>query len=410
MTDIPYTTSLITPQWRIEEALRERLAELGGAVEFGTQLTGFTQSQHAVSATVTSGTQAETLQSEWLVGCDGGRSLVRKRAGIAFQGETHDDIQMLVADVHVAGLDRQAWHMWRDADGTVSLCPLPSTDTFQFQASISPGQDAQPDLATMQRLLTHRSGRGDIVLAKPQWSSLWRANIRLAESYREGQIFLAGDAAHVHSPAGGQGMNTGIQDAHNLGWKLSAVARGDAAPGLLNSYAAERRPVAAHVLTLSNARLASAIQDNGISTTRDEHTIQLDVNYRSSWLSWDDRDDTARLRAGDRAPDATGLRQVGGHDVRLFDLTRGPGWTLLAFGDTPARVPTDLEVRTLHVVDTPAAKNEVADTHGHLAHTYGAGDHTLVLIRPDGYIGLICDAGTSAIVTGYLAELHQIRA
>ena len=324
--DIPYPASLITPEWRIEEALRLRLAELGGAVEFGTALGSFEQSDEAVSAVVVKGGEAETVTARWLVGCDGGHSIVRKQAGIAFEGETREEVRMIVADVEVDGLDRDAWHMWRHEEGIVSLCPLPSTDVFQYQAGIAPGQDPELSLANMQAILERRSGRTDIRLHEPEWSSLWRANIRLVDRYREGRVFLAGDAAHIHSPAGGQGMNTGIQDAHNLGWKLAAVAKG-AAPALLDSYEAERRPVAAGVLALSNARLKQAIEQKGIPTRRDASTMQLGVNYRGSALARDDRDETALLRAGDRAPDATGLTTVEG-ERRLFDLTRGGRFTL----------------------------------------------------------------------------------
>jgi 2-polyprenyl-6-methoxyphenol hydroxylase-like FAD-dependent oxidoreductase len=269
--DIPYTTSLITPEWRIEEALRLRLAELGGAVEFGTALDSFEQSDEGVSAVVIKGGEAETVTARWLVGCDGGHSIVRKQAGIAFNGETREEVRMIVADVAVDGLDRDTWPMWRHEEGLVSLCPLPSTNVFQYQAVIASGQDPELSLANMQAILERRTGRTDIRLHEPEWSSLWRANIRLVDRYREGRVFLAGDAAHIHSPAGGQGMNTGIQDAHNLGWKLAAVAKG-ASPVLLDSYEAERRPVAVGVLALSNARLKQALEEKGISTRRDATT------------------------------------------------------------------------------------------------------------------------------------------
>lgn len=163
---------------------------------------------------------------------------------------------------------------------------------------------------------------------------MWRANIRLVDRYREGRILLAGDAAHIHSPAGGQGMNTGIQDAHNLGWKLACLAR-SASPRLLNSYDAERRPVAAGVLALSNARLAQTLADKGIPARRDASTTQLGVNYRGSALARDDRDESASLRAGDRAPDAARLNTLEG-DCRLFDLTAGGRFTVLSFGAAPA--------------------------------------------------------------------------
>jgi 2-polyprenyl-6-methoxyphenol hydroxylase-like FAD-dependent oxidoreductase len=402
--DIPYPASLITPQWRTEEALRLRLAELGGAVEFGTALASFEQSGEGVSAVVVRDGEAETVTARWLVGCDGGHSIVREQAGIAFVGETHEEVRMIVADVEVDGLDRDIWPMWQHEEGFVSLCPLPSTSVFQYQALIAPGQNPETSLANMQATLDRRTGRTDIHLHEPQWSSLWRANIRLVDRYRERHVFLAGDAAHIHSPAGGQGMNTGIQDANNLGWKLAAVSSG-ASPALLASYEAERRPVAAHVLALSNARLKQALEHEDIRARRDASTIQLDVGYRGSALARDDRDETAPLRAGDRAPDATRLATAEG-ERRLFDLTRGGRFTLLRFEAAPAVEGAQSGLRTLHVVGQPACPDDITDTKGYLASAYGATQRTLVLLRPDGYIGLISDAGDVSAVSRYLAAIN----
>ncbi|MGV9295311.1 FAD-dependent monooxygenase [Amycolatopsis sp. NPDC003676] len=379
----------MTPQWRVEETLGLRLAELGGAVEFGTAIESFDQSADAVTAVLRTGDQTETVRAQWLVGCDGGRSVVRKQAGIAFDGETDEQLRMIVADLAVDGLDRDAWHMWRCDEGFVSLCPLPSTDLFQYQASF--GGEPSLDLATLQTIFDRRSGRGDLRLHKPEWTSVWRSNTRLAERYRNGRVFLAGDAAHVHSPAGGQGMNTGIQDAHNLGWKLAA-----ASPALLDTYEAERRPVAAGVLQLSTARLAEAVKQKSIPIRSDRDTTQLNVNYRGSVLARDDRSESAQLRAGDRAPDAPGLTTTTG-ERRLFDLTRGGRFTLLNFGPR-----FESSVRTFHVVTTPSAADEIADSGGHLARAFAPTDRTLVLLRPDGYVGLISDAGDFAAVTEYL--------
>lgn len=225
-------------------------------------------------------------------------------------------------------------------------------------------------------------------------------------------MFLAGDAAHIHSPAGGQGMNTGIQDSHNLGWKLAAVEQGSS-PALLDSYEEERRPVAAGVLKLSDALLAQVLKDGGITTRRDASHLQLDVGYRGSSLARDDRDDrddcdncdgAARLRAGDRAPDATGLHTIEG-TRRLFDLLRGGVFTLLSFGPAPELTPSRSDLRVLRVVGSPSASGELADAGGHLAHAYEAGERTRVLIRPDGYVGLISDAGDPTAIADYLARL-----
>ena len=323
-------------------------------------------------------------------------------------GETLDDVRMIVADVAVEGLDRGAWHMWRHDGGMVSLCPLPSTDVFQYQASVAPGQDPGLDVANLQSILERRSGRTDVRLHEPRWRTLWRANVRLVTEYRVDRVFLAGDAAHIHSPAGGQGMNTGIQDAHNLGWKLAAVVRG-ASPRLLDTYEAERRPVAAGVLALSNARLQQTMEEKGIPTRRDASTTQLDIGYRDSVLSRDDRDDSATVRAGDRAPDATGLVTVDG-TRRFFDLTRGGDLTVLSFGPVPDGALEGLDVRTVRVVDRPTGPDDVADAAGHLVRAYGARAGTAVVIRPDGYIALVCDACTLAAVREFLVTSPMLRA
>ena len=401
--DIPYPSTLITPQWRIEESLRWRLGQLGGAVEFDTALAGFEQSDEDVSAAVVRGGTPETITARWLVGCDGGRSLVRKRAGIEFEGATHEQLRMIVADVAVDGLDRDTWHVWRHEEGFAALCPLPSTDTFQYQASLASNQDPETSLANMQAILERRSRRGDIHLREPVWSSLWRANIRLVDRYRAGRVFLAGDAAHIHSPAGGQGMNTGIQDAHNLGWKLAAVTRG-ADPALLDSYDAERRPVALGVLALSNERLRQAIEQRGIPVQRDATTMQLGISYRDCASVRDDRDDAALLRAGDRAPDATHLITTDG-ERRLFDLTRGGHVTLLNFGAPAVTEAPPYDTETFHVVAEPFGRNDIVDTARHLARAYEATERTLVLIRPDGYIGMISDAGDPSAVSDYFAGI-----
>jgi 2-polyprenyl-6-methoxyphenol hydroxylase-like FAD-dependent oxidoreductase len=256
--DRPYQQPLITPQWRVEEALRHALEKAGAHVDFGCELTGFTQDEHGVCADVTGASGPEKISARWLVACDGGKSAIRHLAGIAFLGETLEAFRMLVGDMRVEGLDRQHWHIWRNAEGFAALCPLPSTGLFQFQASVGPNQASETTLDNCRTMLRQRTGRSDLVLSDPGWLSLWRANVRMVDRYRAGRIFLAGDAAHVHSPAGGQGMNTGIQDAYNLGWKLAAVVRGaDAA--LLDSYEEERLPVAARVLGISTDLMNAAV-------------------------------------------------------------------------------------------------------------------------------------------------------
>ncbi|MCX7523092.1 FAD-dependent oxidoreductase [Microbacterium sp. STN6] len=399
--DIPYAASLITPEWRVEEALRLRLEELGGRVEFGTELVSLSQDDDGVKAEIVSGGVTSTITSRWLVGADGGHSVTRKQIGATFVGETREDVRVTIADLPVTGLSREAWETWRHPEGLLSLSPLPSTDLFQYIASLAPGAEPRLDLPGLQATLERRTGRSDIRLHEPVWTSVWRANVRLVEHYRVGNVFLAGDAAHIHSPAGGQGMNTGVQDGYNLAWKLAAVVGNNAPVELLDTYESERRPVAMHVLAQSNARLAETIKTNGLPVKRDASTIELDVGYRGSELASDDRNDQSSLRAGDRAPDATGLTTTGGRR-RLFDLIGGGLFTLLSFGPTTLAGLSIPGLRILHVVPEPQREGEIADDGRNLVRSYEAAQNTLVVIRPDGYIGLISDAGDSDTVSRYL--------
>jgi len=223
----PYASPLIIPQFRVEERLRALLARYEADVELSTKLISLQQDEEGVTATLQYPKGEESVRCRYLVAADGGRSFVRKFLDVPFEGETWKDERMYVGDVRLRGLDREAWHTWPNHPGGVlALCPLPSTDLYQLQAQIPAGEEQEPSLELFQGLVTGRTGGMDIELTDAPWMSLYRANVRMASRFRIGRVFLAGDAAHVHSPAGGQGMNTGIQDAYNLGWKLGRVLDG----------------------------------------------------------------------------------------------------------------------------------------------------------------------------------------
>ena len=403
--DAPYLKPLLIPQWRVEDALRDRLAELGGGPEYGSELVGFDQDEGGVTAKVEGVAGSTVIRAHWLVGCDGGKSAVRRLAGIDFLGETLETHRMLIADVRATGLDRAHWHIWRSAEGFLALCPLPSTDLFQLQASIAPGQEGEATLANFQRLVESRSGRGDIRLSDPGWMSLWRANIRMVDRYRTGRVFLAGDAAHVHSPAGGQGMNTGIQDACNLAWKLAATVAG-AEAALLDTYQEERQPIAAWVLGISNELMACAAASGTIAFRRDEETLQLGLGYRQSNLSRDLRPDGEGLRAGDRAPQAPGLIGPDG-PCTMFDLLRGPQVTMLGFGTRWQPLIDACERRFAGrlkgYVLTAGDPRHYVDSEGHARAAYA--DNALFIVRPDNYVGLAMEAADVGAAVGYLSKL-----
>jgi 2-polyprenyl-6-methoxyphenol hydroxylase-like FAD-dependent oxidoreductase len=402
----PFLQPLIIPQWRVEEALRQKLEQLGGRVEFGILLTNVSQDEGGASAQF-SGPGPMSVRVAWLVGCDGGKSLVRQLTGISFLGETLETHRMLVGDVRVEGVDRDHWHIWKSAEGFLALCPLPSTDVFQLQASIAPGQESDTSLEVFQRLVDTRTGHRGIRLSEATWMSLWRANVRMVDRYRHDRIFLAGDAAHVHSPAGGQGMNTGIQDAYNLGWKLAAVCVG-ADRTLLDTYEEERLPIAAAVLGISNEIMASTIRAGGILMRRDERTLQLDLNYRHSNLTEEMRPNDDGLRAGDRAPDAPGLIGPDG-SARIFDLLGGPHATILGFGahwrplveECTQKFRGSLRGYVIAAKSaTGGGRSYYADTDGHAQRSYG--DSALYVVRPDNYIGMATLDRASGPVVDYL--------
>ncbi|WP_021595769.1 FAD-dependent monooxygenase [Actinomadura welshii] len=381
---VPYPNGLMVPQWRTEEILRDRLEELGGRVERG-ELAGFAQDAEGVTAVLADGT---TLRAAHLVGADGGRSVVRKTLGIAFAGETREEERMLIGDVRTADLDRDHWHTWADMQTRtlrVGLCPLAGTDDFQFTAPLRPDEDPELTLATYQKMLEEGSGRTDVRLTDLTWSSIYRVNIRMAERFRVGRVFLAGDAAHVHSPAGGQGLNTGVQDAYNLGWKLATVIKGGPS-ALLDTYEEERLPVAAGVLGLSTKLYQKAAEGQADALKRGEETQQLLLAYPDSSLS-------EGSLGGTRAADAV-LRDGSGARVRLHDLLRGPHATVLAFG-----VRVGIEHPDVRVV-TVGGPGGHTDPGGRLRAAYEGAE--AVLIRPDGYIAC---AGDATMVQAHLARL-----
>jgi len=319
---VPYPNLWLVPQYRTEEILRRRLTQLGGQVEFGAAFERVSEDKRGVHVHLSTG---ESVTAEYLVGCDGGHSSVRKALGLSLRGETLDTEAAFVADVKVEGLDHTDWHVWPLArGGSIALCPLPEPSLFQM---MSPREPAEGIEAVVQRVSGHR-------VTHVAWSSMYRPAVRMVDRMRVGRIFVAGDAAHLHPPTGGQGLNTGVQDAYNLGWKLAYVLRGGP-DSLLDTYDFERVPVAAAVLGLSKQ-----IYRTG-SLKRGEATNQLRLHYRTSPLS--SGEPLGKLHPGDRMP-----------DVQLSDCTR--------------------------LFD---------QMHGTHATEFVTRDRTRILIRPDGYIASI---------------------
>lgn len=374
----PYAAPLMLPQFLTETILRHRLADLGHAPEYAAELTAIDQDADGMTATLADG---RTLRARWLVGADGGRSFVRHALDIGFPGKTLPSLAM-VADTQLTGLSREAWHVFGTREtAQVSFCPLAGTDLFQIQGHAPADGEAGMTVEGLNALIRERTGRDDIIVHAVSWASVYGLNARLADRYRVGRVLLAGDAAHIHPPTGGQGLNTSIQDAYNLGWKLAAVLDG-APEGLIDTYEAERRPIAAGVLGFSTDLLAKAMTRQGMKRGREAR--QLDLGYEGSSLSLD-LGVPAKVAPGDRAPDAPCAGQ------RVFEILAGPHWTLL--GESPIAPRPGLVVADL------------ADTDGWFADAYGLPPGGFVLVRPDGYVATVGGASDAAKLEAYLAQV-----
>ncbi|MFD0820623.1 FAD-dependent monooxygenase, partial [Micromonospora zhanjiangensis] len=261
---------LVTPQYQVERLLRRRAEALGARLVGGATVTGLTQDADGVEVTVRTEAGTGTRRASYAVGADGVHSVVRDALGLPFPGRAVV-MSLMLADVRLARPPEAP--LLANADG----------DAFAFLASYGDGwyrifawnrDNPQPDSAPVDldevRAVTRRSLGDDFGMHDPRWLSRFHSDERQVPTYRVGRVFLAGDAAHVHSPAGGQGMNTGIQDAVNLGWKLAATVHGWAPAGLLDSYQSERHPVGRAVvrgsgaivrLALTRSRMRMAVRD-----------------------------------------------------------------------------------------------------------------------------------------------------
>jgi 4,5-epoxidase len=388
---------LVISQADVEAELRRRVAELGGQIVWGREVAAAKQDAHGVIVNLADGGQSRV---SWLVGCDGAHSRVRQLAGVGFPGAPLAE-RFLLVDVHAdLRLSRHSIHVWLDGDSVFGAFPLPGQDLWRLMApAADPGTETglvtdEAVLAEVTHLLGERTGCDPSLIRDPEWVTSFRVHRRLAETYRDGRILLAGDAAHVHSPFGGQGMNTGIGDAENLAWKLGMVVNGTAEHELLDSYEAERRPIAANVLKstgaasnliLGNHIFARLLRDRVIiplmSTASMQRRVwenlsQLKVTYRNGPLGRQARKwftGQAPL-PGDRVPDIECVRAEGGAQTTLH-AELGNKWALVM----PGRVVSDeygAVVAKRLGDDRMITLVADHDSHGEI-----------MLVRPDAHLG-----------------------
>jgi 2-polyprenyl-6-methoxyphenol hydroxylase-like FAD-dependent oxidoreductase/heme-degrading monooxygenase HmoA len=437
LDELPYA-HLGLPQYETERLLTDRLLAAGIAVEHGVELVGFTQDDDGVTAQLRHASgDTEVARAQYLVGCDGAHSAVRSGLGLTFEGGLSMFPQLfMLGDVDV-DWDMPAGHLLRwvrieedgEFTGMLVCVPLKGRNRYRIatlaperlQKTIGSGvvpagfwqEYTPPTLADLQAAIDDLGPAGTTA-SNLRWSSIFRIKHGIVDRYRVGRAFVAGDAAHLHPPAGGQGMNTGIQDAWNLGWKLALAVRGLAAPGLLDSYQAERRPAGKAIVDRAVAIAFTDEMDMADEKAQFLLEMQMTMNYAGSPLVGQvtDRERFAGgPEPGHRAPDVLGLRRFGvAHDVRLFDLTRGPHSTLLLYAaaGTGEEQVLDLEklaagirqssrgqihpylvasadAQVPSLVDLPV----VRDAGSGFRDAYGlAGAGTAAyLVRPDGHVG-----------------------
>lgn len=441
--EIPYRF-VAMPQYETERILAEALTAAGGEISRGVEFTGFDQRDETVTSTLHTALGPSTVSSRYLVGCDGAHSLVRKGLDVAFEGDAFPEEYML-ADVEVdwnqpVGYGVRAMHL--DADGGVDdllvAIPLPGDGRYRISmfapadlATVAQAGEVAhgleggraPELHHVQAVLD-RLAPEPTTASNMRWSSVFRISHRLAQRYSRGRVFLAGDAAHIHPPTGAQGMNTGIQDATNLGWKLALAAVGRAADDLLDSYHRERHPIGEEVVgrTVRNARQGIGAGDSDPARVI-LREAQLLVGYPDSPIVGADGPADTGPRPGERAPDATGLTQdCTAVPLRVHTLFRHPGHTLLLWADSAddLRAQRDLAAvvsaqygAAVHchvLVDAAAATPDASgivlrDHDGRFSASYGAAGRAGYLIRPDGYLGYRTDAASAARVDAALTRV-----
>ena len=395
--DTPYPYALMIAQSETERVLEEQLAKRGVKVERSVSMEAFAEKGAGIEATLrkADGT-SETVQADWLLGCDGAHSTTRHGLGLTFEGTTQDS-DWYLADVHIAGLEPQdRLHIFWHRDGILAFFPI-TPGRWRVIADLGPatgsGHHPDPTLEEIQAMITHR-GTAGIIVKDPVWLAAFRINERKVKQYSRGRIFLAGDAAHIHSPAGGQGMNTGMQDAFNLSWKLNLVINGIAKPSLLDSYSTERSAVGDMVLRNAGRLTDAAVTRNpaiqGLRNTIVKFALgfpqlahivadqmsELDIAYPDSPLSV----------AG--APHAHGIKPGVRWPERLpADTTKS---RFIALG--PADVVAGLAAKFPTLVEASSTSKR-------------ADPRDLTLVRPDGYVGFAAAASDRAGAEAYLRTL-----
>jgi 2-polyprenyl-6-methoxyphenol hydroxylase-like FAD-dependent oxidoreductase len=427
--DSAFPFTLTTAQTETERVLGEHLQSLGVTVERGVELVALSQDDGAAHVTLRhQDGSTEQAGASWVIGADGGHSTVRRLVGTKLAGSFVGE-RFLLGDVDADhNLDLDSMHTFFSPEGPVVVLPM-RDGRMRFLAELhdAPGTpiNMHPTQEDLQEVIDRRIG--GIRVLHSHWLTGFEIHHALVPAYRWGRVFLAGDAAHIHSPAGGQGMNTGMQDAFNLGWKLAAVLRGEAGDTLLDSYQAERLPVADGVISFTNlltkagtlSGLPQRVRDVTIRTLSHvpaarraiaERVEEVNIGYKDSPIAVGQRPRHARIAAGEHLPhvlDAAVQKQLGA--ARVPENTAHVVVTVTAGHVAPA-ADGDGQVHVLVTADETAVAGYdtvIADPNGAVAQRFGLKTGGRVVIRPDGYIGAVTSLGDTTTVADYFAKIRS---
>ena len=401
-----FPTGILVPQSDTERILIEALLKYGVEVEWNHRLTSFTASGTGVDCTIQNGDSIEAFKAGWLLGCDGGHSITRKGLDLAFPGTTRDQ-DWLISDVEIVSpADSSQVRIEFNRAGVVAIFPI-GHRRWRVMAELVGEHDVKNEVTAedVQQILDQRTDTGWTV-GEPHWLGHFRVNERQVRAYRHGRIILAGDAAHVHSPAGGQGMNTGIQDAQNLAWKLALHLRGGAGESILDTYQEERHPVGHAVVRGSAMLLKFATFSNPLACFARNTMIRIvmstrtgrrrfrqalseeAVSYRSSSLA--DRTRLGQVRSGGTLPD--GMVVMGGEEVPVHCLLRQCEATIIVVGDPPTEnLPTHFGAGSSGfpvTVRRLGQGGDAEDRDGRLSALLG-GEGSMILVRPDTVVATV---------------------
>ncbi|KPI14270.1 Pentachlorophenol monooxygenase [Actinobacteria bacterium OV450] len=421
LVDSPFPYSVTIAQTETERILAKALAVHGVTVERAVTLTDLMQDEHGVQVVLEhAGGFEEIVSTGWLVGADGGHSQVRKLVGSALAGKFKGE-KFLMGDVNAEhDLDPHSMYtFFSPHDGPLLVFPMEG-DRLRLIANIPTGEQRTATQEWLQQVVDERAER-PVRIRDSRWLTVFEVHHAQVPEYRVGRVLLAGDAAHVHSPAGGQGMNTGIQDAHNLAWKLALVSTGHAGPAILDSYHAERHPVGAQVIQFASTLtrvatlahpIAQKLRNKGMHLLTSlapvrqmmaDRTEETAVSYRKSPIVVRSRG-SGELQAGDHLP-AVGPEL----HAALAEAHEHVLLTVAVNGPAPAPV-IGMTVRQLLVTAAaiaPAGYDAVfQDPYGQAAARYGLPHGGRIMVRPDGYVAAIARLDEDAPLRTYQALLQ----